>query len=139
MRALKAFAIVAVLGAVLAVPVAAATESIVRADIPFEFVAGEVTLPAGTYVFERCSSGSLLTIWSTENDARKFVLVTPVYQLSRGHGGASVVFNKHGDRHFLSVVWSAGDVAGRSVPKSRLERELSAQSPAQAPVVVAAR
>ena len=61
------------LGLLLAVSAAHAQESGVKANIPFDFVAGNQVLPAGEYlVTPEGSSGQVVLIRSSDNKAAKF-------------------------------------------------------------------
>ncbi len=136
MRTSRALAILAVVAA-LAAPVAATAETRIRAVIPFEFVAGGVTLPAGHYEFTQQSLPLMLNIWNIDQAAGKVVLVTAAYEQKRGHAAAHVVFNKYGDRYFLSEVWGEGSVIGQRLPETRLEREASLKAAAQTTLIAA--
>jgi hypothetical protein len=39
-----------------------------------------------------------------------------------------LVFNRYGDRYFLSEIWTAGDTSGRTLLVSKVERELALTS-----------
>jgi hypothetical protein len=44
-----------------------------------------------------------------------------------GHVG-KLVFNRYGEQYFLSKIWAPFSDTGRELTKSRLEREVAAQS-----------
>jgi len=136
MQTLKALALLAVLGAVV-VPVVAGAELSVRATIPFEFTVGDTPLPAGTYQFEPQNYGRLLAIWNADQRWRALVIVQPAYRAARRSATASVLFNRYGDRYFLSEIWGAPDTGGSRVLKSRAEREASLKASAQTAQIAA--
>lgn len=136
MRTLIALAMLAVLGAV-AVPVAAGAEGAVRANIPFEFAVGGVTLPAGTYQFETHNPGRALGIWSAQERTWTLVLANPAYPRKPADSAAKVVFNRYGDRYFLSEVWGVGATVGKRILKTRQEREASLKASTQTVQVAA--
>jgi hypothetical protein len=70
--------------------------------VPFEFVAGTKTLPAGTYTISRVSPGtnSSLIVKSYDNGA--FVL--PVEADTVNGGSPKLTFEEVGGKHFLSKV-----------------------------------
>ena len=77
----------------------------VVANVPFEFVAGGTTLPAGTYRVSRISSArSVLAIQSYDNST--FVMPVVVDRVFDGaaadHG--ELRFEHRGDKNFLSRV-----------------------------------
>jgi hypothetical protein len=107
----------------------------VKANIPFDFVAGNQALPAGQYVISpapgvlmiRSSDGSKSAISTTQN-----------------WGGGDrlekteLVFHHIGKTYFLSQVKVEGFAEGRQLPKSRTESEAevaSNQKPEQVVIV----
>lgn len=95
----------------------------VNADIPFEFIVGDKTLPAGKYSVRPVNgSGDALNIsnYKAETSA---VRLTNVIQAKRGKTNARLVFHRYGQRYFLCEVWS-GDQTGRQLLKSKQERAI---------------
>lgn len=96
----------------------------IKADIPFAFEVGNQKVPAGEYMITgKQGERSILVSTSSE-----FVLsVLRNYDLSsRGIKDgveAKLVFNKYGDRYFLSEVWAPNDVA-HGLLKSKNERTM---------------
>lgn len=129
--------------ALLAVTLANAQTAVpaLSAEIPFAFEMRGVTLPVGEYRISFSEDRSWFTIKSTQNDrAAAMGLTFTVYSTAKSSSEAKLVFNKYGDRYFLSQVWHPNFV--RQLPKSKQERELVtsrvvAQNPIR--VVVAAR
>jgi hypothetical protein len=112
----RSLAVVAVLSlAILAAsPLTHAQTSDVIAvsRIPFEFVVGEKTFPAGEYrVTEQHHSMPVLRMQST--DGKLHTALTPITRLARQHQGdapkASFVFDIVGETHILSEVWLSGE------------------------------
>jgi hypothetical protein len=103
-----------------ATTVYAQSDSALVANIPFEFVIGNKTFPAGEYTV-RYTYRSVIQILSRDRGACMFVSTG----LAKGGKkiGSELVFNRYGDQYFLSTLWRAGDV-GRAVSMSRSEREL---------------
>lgn len=92
-------------------------------DIPFEFVAGQERLPAGRYFISRVvrDSGKALLIRSA--DGR--VSVTVLTNASEAGGEQpQVSFKRYGEQYFLAQVWTPGGDSARSLPASRLEKQL---------------
>jgi hypothetical protein len=94
------------------------------ATIPFEFVAGKTTLPAGEYKVGDVSAGSaVLLIRSVDGRSAVMIITHGTGSASRAEG--KLVFNRYGNRYFLSQVFSPGSSMGRELPKSKLEREIA--------------
>ncbi len=111
------------------VPVSAGSFKL-RADIPFDFMAGNETLPAGTYtVTHPDGQHGVLLIRSWEEGAA-FVL-TNALEANGTQDETKLIFNRYGDRYFLTQLWTGGEIGGHELPKSRMERELARESMAR--------
>jgi hypothetical protein len=90
--------------------------------VPFNFVVGETTLPAGEYTIEPSSIGTAaaLLIRSAEGHMGVTFFANPV-EANAIQAEAKVVFNRYGDRYFLAQVWTPEINIGRELVKSRLE------------------
>ena len=114
---------VLVLSSMAATQVARAQEAMV-VDIPFAFTAGNATLPAGEYRVQKMDRNSavlLIHCW----DARASALViTNAAQAKELQTESKLVFNRYGNRYFLSQVWNAGSIRGRQLPISPREKEM---------------
>lgn len=101
----------------------AQTGNRLEAGIPFAFEMADKKLPAGEYkVSEGCLSGCMLVFGRTEYDGA-FSMRSAI--LSYGpHEGTQLqlVFNKYGDRYFLSEIWTPA--MGQRLMKSKSERAL---------------
>jgi hypothetical protein len=104
--------------AVLALPLAA--QKYVQVDIPFEFVVGNTTAPAGTYEFSlpRDPGGQVrMRMGST---ADRFFQANP--ETTTGIPQVpKLVFHRYGNQYFLSRIGTM--FSSRDLPPSRLERE----------------
>jgi hypothetical protein len=80
------------------------------ANIPFEFVVGKTTLPAGQYVFLRTGDHTLLL-----RDARGrglYTMVTGTVQAAKSPASSNITFANIGGSHVLVQVWSEYAMAG---------------------------
>jgi hypothetical protein len=130
---LKTLAIFSFLIAVAIVPVRSAHGQTlahrVRANIPFDFIVGDKTIPAGEYYIYRTrqySNDDVLTIGTVNGRALAVRLTSGVQVLTPKKHGV-LIFNRYGDQHFLAQVWVAGSSLGRVFTRSRSERELEQQ------------
>jgi hypothetical protein len=98
------------------------------AQVPFEFMVANKTVPAGEYVVQAFTmDGKTLVIRNAE---AKVGLVSPSSQ-SEGKQDASnysLVFKHYGDRYFLSAIKLQGSNITYRLPESKVEAELRAQS-----------
>jgi hypothetical protein len=126
---LKTLATISFLIAVAIVPVRSAhAQSLtyrVKANIPFDFIVGDKTLPAGEYFVSRTrqfSGDDALTISTLDGRALAVRLTFGVEALTPKKQGF-LIFHRYGNQHFLFQVWPAGSSLGRILIRSRSERE----------------
>ena len=103
----------------------------VTATIPFDFVVGDKTLPAGRYIVSAATNdGTGLRIENRDGKYLAFRLSNPVAQKSQKHQ-VKMVFNRYGQQYFLTQIWS-GDGSGRELRPSKMERNLQQELAANA-------
>jgi hypothetical protein len=112
-----------VLSSMAATQVARAQESLV-VNIPFAFVAGNATLPAGEYRVQKRDRNWVLLIHCSDPSESAFV-ITNTAEAKELQSESKLVFNRYGKRYFLSQVWTAGSVRGRQLLKSPGEKEMA--------------
>jgi len=95
-----------------------------RANVPFDFIVGDKTLPAGTYTIAKPTLSGTLLIENVDTGESTIVMST-VVEGSRPSDETRFVFTRYADQHFLDQVWVVGDVSGDKLVKSRAERELA--------------
>jgi hypothetical protein len=105
-----------------------------RVEIPFAFHVRDVALPAGTYTVEEFITTG--TIMITNDETGKGILTLAPANRSGDTNESKLVFNKYGDRYFLSELWFAGKGAGDCVPMGKLEREVRSTPAAIATVAM---
>jgi hypothetical protein len=94
-------------------------------NIPFNFVVGDKTLPAGEYVIRRNKRDSDTT-WVVEqkgNGANAVLMTRPAYAKDTQEEN-KLVFNRYTDVYFLSAIWTTGSKTGREVQMSNRERAM---------------
>ncbi len=97
----------------------------IQADIPFDFMVGDKTFPAGTYTFADPNiTPGVLLIRSLDRRESLLVATRGVENLTPSDE-TKLVFTRYGDLYFLAQVWTAGDVSGRELPKSSTESEVA--------------
>jgi len=94
------------------------------AHVPFDFVVGDKTLPAGEYrVAATDQSGETIAIANSQGDAA-IRLSNPMERNDR-EKAAKLVFRRYGGTYFLAQVWRAGEATGREISKSNQERSMA--------------
>ena len=123
--ALKSFAILGVLG-LIAAPGYAFSGKTVKVDVPFEFTAGNTSLPAGEYSLQQ-SGANHLQVRDADREVRATVITRPRHESEHSDKPATVIFHQYGTQHFLSGVEADAIGLGSDVARSRSEREASRQ------------
>ena len=98
----------------------------IAANVPFDFVAGGKTLPAGTYSVSRVSPEVNPTLVIRSNDDSVFVI--PIFvdrNAASVNGGsadhAELSFEHVGDKYFLSKVETLGGVYAIRTPRAMIQ------------------
>ena len=107
-------------------------------NIPFNFIVGDKSLPAGQYVIQRNKRDSD-TVWTiTTKDSgvtRKLFLTVPV-RSNDTQQDTKLVFSRYEDYYFLTAFWTAGDNTGRELQRSDREKNLDQKLLAQREEVI---
>jgi len=121
-RALNVFAVLAVTGLLVA-PMAFGDQiDRLKADIPFDFIVGNKTLPAGTYHVQ-CAANRVVTLFGIDRKGAAMVMTQAQYSTTPAAG--KLIFTRYDNSYFLSQVWRPGVNTGGLVPKSKTEREMA--------------
>lgn len=94
-------------------------------NIPFELVAGKATLPPGEYRVEKLEWNSVVVLIHRAQPSASAMVTTIAAQANQPQSDSKLVFNRYGNRYFLSQYWSAGSSHGRQFVKSAGEKEIS--------------
>src|SRR6201987_6282173 len=102
----------------LVVGAGAETHREVTVNIPYVFVAGGRTLPAGTYTVSRLSDDRLAGLSIVNYEERSGVLVLTNQFENRPADDAKVRFERVGDMYYLSSIQTVDGVYTVSLPHS---------------------
>jgi hypothetical protein len=137
-QAFGTLAMLTLLLTVSAISVSAQSERSKITNIPFDFIVGGKTLPAGDYTVEpnRRDSDKVWLVQSRDGHANALFATMPV-RASETQEKAKLVFHKYGDQYFLSQIWTPGDTTGRELLMLRLERQLAKNAVERQTIVLA--
>jgi len=107
------------LAVLLVIPAFGQMGTRLEAEIPFGFEFSGAYLPAGTY---HITLGSPSNIRNVEPRLGAVLFSVPPWTNNTPGKPARLVFNKYGDRHFLSQMYTFANYY--QFPKSKAEREL---------------
>jgi hypothetical protein len=94
-------------------------------NVPFDFVAGNTQLPAGEYTVEVSAPTHSLILVSRKDSTASAFINTNAAVSSTPQAESKLIFNRYGDRYFLSQVWREGYAQGRQLVKSSREKEMA--------------
>ena len=97
-----------------------------KANVPFDFAVAGTEFTAGSYTIEEGSAQGILMLRDA-NGRIKALFMADRSSRVESDGQATWVFNRYGDRYFLTRVWGAGET-GAVLHKTKIERELVASS-----------
>ena len=134
MKKLNLTAILILAGLVTAGSAFADTLHEVRVNVPFSFVVGNKTLPAGHYRIDAESTNMIMI--RNSNHPRFAVLAEtsgdPLgWAIPRWPTHASVVFNQYGGEHYLRVVRGPIGAVNVNLPMSPAERQAKLRAKAE--------
>lgn len=117
---------------------AQAQQTNVKASVPFDFVVGNQSYPAGDYSVKSLSQNGIPILISNDQDSSKGIVLSNTSTLAKPADMTRLVFHRLGDRYFLYQIWTQGNSAGREFPMSRTEVQLAQLQPKTELVIVAA-
>lgn len=131
-----------VFAALLAVALASAQSGspAMSLEIPFAFEMSGAVLPAGQYEVTFSDQRTWIVVREIDSKTVAAAITFGVLSDDMSEANVKLVFNKYGDRSFLTQIWHP--LVVRQLPKSKQERELVtsrmiARNPVR--VVIAAR
>ena len=103
------------------------SDSRIQASVPFAFVVGNTTLPAGKYEIKGIDDNTPGVLELRSSNGRRAVIFETEAARTPNDDPASkteLVFDKVGDKYFLSQVWAEGNGSGSQLAKSKTEKRL---------------
>lgn len=130
--------LVSVLGLLLVAACANAQSVNVKANVPFDFMVGKSTLPAGEYSIQSISSGTSDLLAIRGGKTNQMLTSANHAETLNPSKNSRLVFHKYGDQYFLSQIWLQGERAGREFRITRREAEVAKNVPTSEDVIVLA-
>jgi len=101
----------------------------IEANIPFQFHAGNVKLPAGRYFIHVLDNTDLTVMEITSADGSTSALFdVQGAQANSSPAKSELIFDKYGNRYFLAKLFDEGNPSGSQVLESRYEKKISQAS-----------
>jgi hypothetical protein len=116
--------LVVALAFVTGIASANAQSRLARAEVPWEFVANNLTLPSGQYyIADLATGGGVVKISNSKEAKNVFAMTLPLSRRGNSEKG-KLVFHRYGNRYFLAEIWIAGEPEGLKLRKSREEKAI---------------
>jgi hypothetical protein len=93
----------------------------VRANVPFDFIVGSKTLPAGKIAAREMTTGSGALAISNLDKSQHAIRIAHAVTSSKDTDRGKLVFRKYGNHYYLAQVWIPG-YNGLELNKSKSER-----------------
>jgi hypothetical protein len=127
--------ILAALAMLLMATAAHAQQTRLSATVPFNFVVGDRSYPAGDYLFS--NNDAVLKITNAKQ-AKTELILSNTCRSVRPSRDTKLIFDSMGGYYFLRQIWVAGNSSGRELPRSRTEVRMAQNHEKQESVIVAA-
>jgi hypothetical protein len=97
----------------------------IEVNIPFQFHAGDAKLPPGKYVIHVLDNTDLGVMEISRADGSTSALFeVHQTQVNAAPAKTELIFNKYGNRYFLTKLFDEGQPSGSTVDKSRYEEKV---------------
>ena len=96
-------------------------QSVVQAHVPFAFKVGQKQMPAGTYIIDRESGSSFVTVRNVKTG-------TSVLAAGRTETASKttkkLIFHHYGSQYLLTEIWGAAGSQGMVLPSTKRQKDL---------------
>ena len=97
----------------------------IEADVPFAFIVGKKTFPAGKYTFKRADDTNPEVLEISDGSGRRTIFFKAgTAQANEYPRQTNLVFDKIGDQYFLSEIWTSDTNFGYRLPRTNAEKSL---------------
>jgi hypothetical protein len=132
----KSFSFVLVAASLLLASGAKAQGLHVKANVPFDFTAGDTVYSAGSYDIEGAlGTGSAVKL---DSEMNKGFIMPHACSSAEPAKKTVLVFRRVGDEYFLYQIWTEGNTAGRELPAPKRETQLARNGEKSEEIIVAA-
>jgi hypothetical protein len=105
--------------------VASAQTIHVRANVPFNFIAGSTMFSAGQFEMQSTGNGDKVLVIRNLNSMAGTLVLSNSCESPNASSRTRLVFHRYGAQYFLAEVWSQGTARGHQLPTSSREEELA--------------
>lgn len=107
-------------------------------NVPFQFRAGDIVVPAGQCVVQRAGMDPRVLLIRNWNAKVALFTIARTVSATKDSSDNALIFHKYGEHYFLSGIRVAGSANAYQLPETRAEAELRAQNgPASQEILLA--
>ncbi|MEZ5428267.1 MAG: hypothetical protein R2747_18505 [Pyrinomonadaceae bacterium] len=125
---LAGFALLLIGGFTLTAQAQVPSNTVIKAHIPFSFIVKDKTFPAGEYTIKPTEdvSDSDMIFEIVRDNGREKAMIFETYDATENQAlkDDMLIFDKMGDKYFLSKIFAAYETSGNEVEKSKMEKNL---------------
>lgn len=99
-----------------------------RSTIPFNFMIGTQSFPAGEYTFSPLGSFQHIVLLQDTTGKGSVMVLTGFADIRATSSSTRLVFIRYGEQNFLSQIWVEGNEFGKQLARSPIEVELAKTS-----------
>ena len=99
-----------------------------KVNIPFDFIVGSQTLPAGQYSVGVPTITGVVTINCVDHKGASLMIGTLPQSAVGAQNEEKLVFHRYNNTYFLANIWGAGSY-GRQLSTTKREQELAGRRP----------
>jgi hypothetical protein len=116
MKTIPMLIIIALLLGAVSAYVHAETQPLLKASIPFSFIVGNQSFPAGDYTIStvQVQARDVILLQSSDGQRASFAPTHPSY-LAGPSAQTKLIFQHYGSEYFLSQIWTQGISNGREL------------------------
>ena len=134
----KLHTVLGVLAVLLMATATQAQQIKMKANVPFDFVAGDRAYPAGEYSLRPMAMDPVFLQITNVEKGTSSLLRSYGCSNATPSTETKLVFRRIGDEYFLEQVWVEGRDSGRQFPVSRTETQLARNHEKSEVVIIAA-
>jgi hypothetical protein len=130
-RIWKIFSLTVVAALALTAMSASAQPNLLRVTVPFQFVAGDTTLPSGEYAVAIDQNAGRIHFTGLDTASGAYLLRQSTHSIELDSTRNSLVFNKYGNTYFLSRIIGASFGQELEWAQSGAEKKLAMRTPVE--------
>lgn len=110
-----------------------------KMNVPFSFIVGRITFPAGQYEVQSMGNGDAVLVIRGLSSGPQALVLSNSCESREPSLRPTLIFHRYGQRYFLSEVWMRGNSIGRRTLTSSWEIEIAKDSSMEKVILLASQ